>query len=332
MEYPSLDKPTAGAFRFNTDSSQLEIYVGSQWTNLVINPTTNSARAIFGGGQTPTNLNTLEYVNINTAGNAIDWGDLTVAGSWLTAACSSRTRGVYIGGHPRGDVIDYIEMATTGNAIDFGDPSVNRGAAGGLGNSIRGVYAGGDTSGSKKDSIEYITFAVKSNATDFGDLVTGATGGLCAALADQTRGIFGGGYTPTHLNVMQYITIMTLGDSLDFGDLTALSNELAAGFSNATRGIFAGGSGDANMINFITVASKGNGAYFGDLTSGGGNSCMGGGCTHIRGVIGGAASPNYNNAIEYVTIATLGNSADFGDLSSAVGQGACVSNAHGGIY
>ena len=26
MEYPSLDKPKAGAFRFNTDSSQMEIY------------------------------------------------------------------------------------------------------------------------------------------------------------------------------------------------------------------------------------------------------------------------------------------------------------------
>ena len=35
MEYPSLDKPTAGAFRFNTDSSQLEIYDGSQWAGVL---------------------------------------------------------------------------------------------------------------------------------------------------------------------------------------------------------------------------------------------------------------------------------------------------------
>ena len=32
MEYPSLDKPIAGAFRFNTDSDQMEIYDGNQWT------------------------------------------------------------------------------------------------------------------------------------------------------------------------------------------------------------------------------------------------------------------------------------------------------------
>ena len=35
MEYPSLDKPKAGAFRFNTDSSQMEIYDGNQWTGVV---------------------------------------------------------------------------------------------------------------------------------------------------------------------------------------------------------------------------------------------------------------------------------------------------------
>ena len=35
MEYPSLDKPKAGATRFNTDNNQLEIYDGNQWTGVV---------------------------------------------------------------------------------------------------------------------------------------------------------------------------------------------------------------------------------------------------------------------------------------------------------
>ena len=34
MEYPSLDTAKAGAMRFNTDSSQLEIYDGNQWTGI----------------------------------------------------------------------------------------------------------------------------------------------------------------------------------------------------------------------------------------------------------------------------------------------------------
>ena len=30
-EIPSLDKPTSGSIRFNTDSSKLEIYNGEAW-------------------------------------------------------------------------------------------------------------------------------------------------------------------------------------------------------------------------------------------------------------------------------------------------------------
>ena len=54
MEYPSLDKPTAGAFRFNTDSSQLEIYDGNQWTGvLATSPEqqTGGTRGIFAAGE-----------------------------------------------------------------------------------------------------------------------------------------------------------------------------------------------------------------------------------------------------------------------------------------
>ena len=35
MEYPSLDTAKAGAIRFNTDSSQMEIYDGNQWTGIL---------------------------------------------------------------------------------------------------------------------------------------------------------------------------------------------------------------------------------------------------------------------------------------------------------
>ena len=35
MEKPSLDTAKAGAMRFNTDSNQLEIYDGNQWTGIL---------------------------------------------------------------------------------------------------------------------------------------------------------------------------------------------------------------------------------------------------------------------------------------------------------
>ena len=68
MEYPSLDKPIAGAFRFNTDSSQLEIYDGNQSTGvLATSPEqqTDGTRMVIGGGLNPGGgANHMSYVNV----------------------------------------------------------------------------------------------------------------------------------------------------------------------------------------------------------------------------------------------------------------------------
>ena len=71
----SLNGPTAGAFRFNTDSSQLEIYDGNQWTGLIGNPSVGVTRAVFAGGNPVSDV--MQYVNIPTTGDAVDFGDLT---------------------------------------------------------------------------------------------------------------------------------------------------------------------------------------------------------------------------------------------------------------
>ena len=59
-----------------------------------------------------------------TLGNAIDFGDRTVATDHL-AGCASGTRFVACGGEiapgPEVNTMDYIQIMTTGNAIDFGD-------------------------------------------------------------------------------------------------------------------------------------------------------------------------------------------------------------------
>ena len=67
MEYPSLDKPTAGAFRFNTDSNQLEIYDGNQWTGVVSTSPeleTGGTRALNCLGSVDSSrTNTIDYIN-----------------------------------------------------------------------------------------------------------------------------------------------------------------------------------------------------------------------------------------------------------------------------
>ena len=118
--------------------------------------------------------------------------------------------------------------------------------------------------------IDYITMASTGDAQDFGDLSTTIIG--MGTTGSAIRGIFGGGQTPTVVNTMEYITIASAGDVTDFGDLTVARNDLPSTMmSNATRGVFAGGTtpGDPkNEIDYITITSTGDATDFGDLTAG----------------------------------------------------------------
>ena len=91
----------------------------------------NGTRAIFaggefrdGGGVGGGQSNTIDYVLISSDGNAVDFGDLTVARRHMCAV-QSITRGVFAGGvTPSSEnTIDYITITTSGNAQDFGDLS-----------------------------------------------------------------------------------------------------------------------------------------------------------------------------------------------------------------
>ena len=81
------------------------------------------------------------------------------------------------------------------------------------------------------------------------------------------RGVFGGGYTISNSNTIDYITIATTGNATDFGNLTQAKRFLAA-CSNSTRGVFGGGvvSSAVNTIDYITIATTGNATDFGNLT------------------------------------------------------------------
>jgi hypothetical protein len=88
-----------------------------------------------------------------------------------------------------------------------------------------------------------------------------------AAVSNSTRGIWGGGSTPAIQNVLQYVTIASTGNAVDFGDLTLTIQSLAS-CASPTRGIFAGGFTPTivNTIDFIPYSTLGNAQDFGDLT------------------------------------------------------------------
>ena len=70
---------------------------------------------------------------------------------------------------------------------------------------------------------------------DFGDL-TAARAGFGGGCASRTRGVFGGGYTPSKTDAIDYVQIMSTGNGLDFGNLAA-STQYATGFSNGHGGL-----------------------------------------------------------------------------------------------
>ena len=115
--------------------------------------------------------NTIEFVTIQTKGNAILFGDLTRE-HYGMGSCSSTTRGVWAGGGaPLSKVIDFITMASTGNAQDFGDlSSGSYSQLRGLSNSIRGCFAGGYISPAETNIIHFVTIATTGDSLDFGDL------------------------------------------------------------------------------------------------------------------------------------------------------------------
>ena len=323
-------EPREGMVRFNDDLNTLEFYNGVEWRQFTV--TGASGRGVFGGGGTPTRTATIDYINISSTGNAVNFGNLTVSRSGLTA-CSSPTRGLFGGGNDPSvnvNTIDYITIASEGNAIDFGDLLNTVRHSAGLSSTVRGIFGGGF---SDTNVIQYVQINTLGNTLDFGDLMEAVYGsGACSS---STRGVFAGGNKPNISKSIQYITISSTGNAVNFGDLTQ-ERGYPSGSSNSTRGIFSNGFVPvtfSNTIDYITIASTGNAVDFGDTSR---NSYGAQGCaTSTRSIVavGEVQSPltTILNVIEYVQINTTSNSFDFGDLTVSRFILASCSDSHGGL-
>ena len=297
-------------------------------------------RGLWAGGTTGTSSNIIQYAELSSEGNTIDFGDLTALND-STMATASATRAVYGGGRNSSSYynnIDTVEIATTANATDFGDLTETRKGGSGCGNQTRGIFGPGFSptpTNRNVNTIDFITIATLGNAQDFGDFTEDIRG--IAALSSPTRGIFAGGYAPSSPNVsntIQFITIATTGNAQDFGDTTLVRMNIdGGGCSNGTRGLFAGGRGNPvtgyNVIDFVTIATAGNATDFGDLTVTG--QGVGANSNSIRGVFGGRTNPSKQQVIDYVNFATTGNAKDFGDLLNTFANCAGTSDSHGGL-
>ena len=355
MEYPSYNKPPAGSIRFNTDSSKLEIYNGDKWWNIdSTSPEeqTGGTRGFIAGGYTNAPVaayGDISYFNVDTTGNAIDFGD-TIDTGGRTASGSSRTRGLtFFANAPAKNTIEYVTMQSLGNAVDFGDLLNLEDSNAATSDATRAVIAGGypnNPTGSagagpytRTNVIQYVTIAHTGNAIDYGDLaVARADFDGCSS---PTRGVFGGGGTSPSAgdrgNVIDLITIQTTGNSTDFGDLTVNRSHLDAG-SNAIRGIFVNGISTnpsttaLNTMDYVTIASLGNAVDFGDTVRTIFARAISTSRTRLVAACGTTGSGDFEE-MDYVQIMTTGNAVDFGDGLPAAGLEGPVgfSNGHGGL-
>jgi hypothetical protein len=292
------------------------------------------------GGASPGFINIIQYANITTTGNALDFGDMVERAT--SAASSSSTRAVMFDGLTPSLInrIEKVEIASTGNATTFGDATMSVYETASASNNTRGLNGGGYSSGSgvpaNTERIEYVTIASLGDAKVFGDLTMGRR--AAGAFSSPIRACFAAGYqqpdaSGTKTDRIDYVTITSTGDAIDFGNLTQ-SGWGPAAMSNSVRGVYAGrlSPGLENTIDFVTIASTGNAVDFGDTTTGSGRGT--GSSNKTRGVfiLGNAApSPNIQNYIDYITIATTGNAKDFGDLMSRTHQAGSTSDSHGGL-
>ena len=279
----TADRPTdvkPGMVYYNKDFKTIEFWDGNFWKQ--VDNTTRSGRGVFGGGQPGlSGVNTDDY--------------------------------------------HFINISTQGNAQYFGNLSNSNGAAnwGGAGSATRGLFFGGSNpSNNYMNSIEYITIASAGNGLDFGDMQERSS--YVCAFSSSTRAFRGGGYvgtpnpSPYTSNMLDYVQISTIGNSLDFGDLTVARYVLGA-CSSATRGIIPGGNGnpaELRTIDVVTMASVGNAIEFGDMMQ------RRWGCAassnSIRAVVAAGrnnSASNTINSIESLTIASNGSSVDFGSLA-----------------
>ena len=147
------------------------------------------------------------------------------------------------------------------------------------------------------------------------------------------RGLFAGGFiSPTgtaRTNIIDYITISTLGDAQDFGDRTHVS-DTCAGAASKTRGVIAGGyaGSETNVIEFVTISSLGDALDFGDLPS---NRRNRDGCGDtVRGLFGGGYPQSAQ--IDYITFESLGNAIDFGDLTQTRYNSGALSSSTRAVF
>ena len=343
-----------GAVGFGTDIDGLG--------NLRVKGVTKTTGSIVSGASTLTrysgfaadNINQLENITltseVGTIGDIVVGVDTSVIISSASTVTVGTVESVSIGTHfslPVGGIEDRGEDFVEGmmrfntdlNTMEFynGDEWKQFTYKADISNSPstrgRALLMGGDPldGGDQVPRIEFLQISTLGNTKSFGDLVAKNKRG--AACSSSTRGLHGGGQTPSTTSTIQYVTIASEGDAISFGDLTA-GFLGPASYSSSTRGIWANGypGSNSNVIQYVEISTLGDAIDFGDATHA---SHMASGCASpTRGVwfVGDQSPATRIPELNFITIASKGNGIRFGDLSKFGRDRGAASNSVRGIF
>jgi len=191
----------------------------------------------------------------------------------------------------------------------------------------RGVVFAGYDDAVKTNQMQYITIPTTGNAVNFGDCSAAydVVANDACSNGSSDRLVTGGGQDSSSamVNIMEYVTATTTGNSTDFGNLlSTIQNMTSTGSGTSDRGFFNGGyngSADIDVMNYITVSTAANSQDFGNLSS---NDTWDGGCATSQGgsgdraVVMGGGRGGARATIQYWAMSTLGNTIGFGDLTT----------------
>lgn len=318
-QYITIDTPS-NAVKFgdlylipDTPERLASSYINTgQWTRM--GGTTDFSRAVFAGGYYGYNYSNPTGVinNTNYSNN-------------LSAS----------------DIMQYLTISTPGNAQLFGNLIGITGHpfAGEITDGSKGIIHRGNVWNgvSEVGHLEYISIGTLGNSLFFGNTLWKYRSGTVTDLSLGVMSSGNGGvhhepYTGEDNNTIEYITISTAGNGVNFGNLV---NVIAGntGTSNFSRGIFAGGTArnpsatnngqggySTTYIEYITIGTPGNAASFGDLSVGRGSgiSSTSSGAGN-RAVIAGGYNGTYQgrDTMEYISIDTQGTAQSFGNLADS---------------
>ena len=177
----------------------------------------------------------------------------------------------------------------------------------------RGVFGGGYDGSGRTKQIRNIKIHSLGDAITTGELTQSPT--RVEGCGNSVRSLWGGGYTPSHINVIQYRAAASFGNAIDFGDLTSARSS-HFGASSSTRGTWGGGytPSTTNTIDYVEIMTTGNALDFGDIGVSG-TTQINATQSPIRAVLGGGTPGNGDGKMTTFNFASKGNSIFFGDLA-----------------